>query len=74
MFSYFDLPDSFSTVRWVTGPVSCFARTNSFSAIPRASGPVFIFCTPEHIFGGTEGVGSTFHVLISRTRFRRYGG
>jgi hypothetical protein len=38
------------------------------------SGPVFVFCTPEVIFEGTEGVGSHFHVLRSRTHFRRYRG
>jgi hypothetical protein len=44
---------------------SCFALPNSFSAIPRSSGVVFMFCAPELIFGGTEGVGSSFHVLRS---------
>jgi hypothetical protein len=53
---------------------SCFGRPNSFSAIPRASGPVFKFCTPGFVFGGTEGVESLFHVLRSRTPFRRYRG
>jgi hypothetical protein len=55
-------------------PFSCIARPYSFSAVPRGSGPVFIFCTPRLNFGGTEGVVSRFHVLRSRTRFRRYGG
>jgi hypothetical protein len=27
-------------------PFSCFTLTDSFSAIPRVSGPVFMFCTP----------------------------
>jgi hypothetical protein len=53
-------------------PLPCFALPDSFSAVPRASGPVFKFCSPEHVFGGIEGVGSLFHVLLSRTRFRRY--
>jgi hypothetical protein len=53
---------------------SCFARPNSFSAVPRVSGPVFIFCAPGLVFGGTEGVVSRFHVLCSRTRFRRFRG
>jgi hypothetical protein len=26
-----------------------------------------MFCAPEHIFGGTEGIGSRFHVLRSRS-------
>jgi hypothetical protein len=55
-------------------PFSCFAVPNMFSALSRASGPVFIFCAPEHIFGGTEGVGSRFHVLCAWSRVRRYRG
>jgi hypothetical protein len=51
---------------------SCFALPNSFSAVPRASGTVFMFCAPGLIFGDTEGVRSDFHVLRFRTRFRRY--
>jgi hypothetical protein len=43
-------------------PFSCFALPDSFSAVPRASGPVFMFCVPGLIFGGTEGVGSRFDV------------
>jgi hypothetical protein len=53
---------------------SCFAFPNSFLVVPRASGPVCVFCAPGHIFDGTEGVGSRFHVLLSRTHFRRYRG
>jgi hypothetical protein len=53
---------------------SCFACPDSFSAVPRASGPVFMFCAPELIFAGTEDVGSRFHVLRARTLFRRYRG
>jgi hypothetical protein len=44
-------------------PFSCFAISDSFSAVPRASGPVFIFCAPGLIFGVNEGVGSRFLVL-----------
>jgi hypothetical protein len=51
--------------------ISCFALAASFSAVPRASVPVFIFCAPGLFFGGTEGVGSRFHVFRSQTRFRR---
>jgi hypothetical protein len=54
--------------------ISCFALRDSFLAVPGASGPVFIFCVPDLIFDGTEGVGSRFHILRSRTRFRRYRG
>jgi hypothetical protein len=31
-------------------------------------------CTPRLIFDGIEGVGSRFHILRSRTRFRPYRG
>jgi hypothetical protein len=55
-------------------PFSCFVLLDSFSAVPRASGPVFMFCAPRLVFGGTEGVGSRFHVLRSRTHFRWYRG
>jgi hypothetical protein len=40
--------------------------------VPRASGPIFMFCGFGIIFGGTEGVMSRFQVLRVRTRFRRY--
>jgi hypothetical protein len=55
-------------------PFTCFALPDMFSAVPRASSPVFMFCAPELIFGGTEGVGSRFHVLLSRTHFLRHRG
>jgi hypothetical protein len=55
-------------------PFSCFALPDTFSAVPSASGPVFMFCAPGPIFGDTEGVGSRFHVLRSLTRFRQYQG
>jgi hypothetical protein len=41
-------------------PFSSFARTDSFSAVPRASAPVFMFCAPGHDFDGTEGVSYRF--------------
>jgi hypothetical protein len=55
-------------------PFSCFMRPNSFSTVSTTSGPVFMFCTPRHIFDGAKGVGSNFRVLRSRTRFRRFRG
>jgi hypothetical protein len=55
-------------------PFSCFLLPDIFSAVPSAAGPVFMFCVPGLIFGGTKGVGSRFLVLRSRTRFQRYGG
>jgi hypothetical protein len=53
---------------------SCFALPDSFLTVPRATCPVLMFCAPRLVFDGTEGVGSHFHVLRSRTRFRRYRG
>jgi hypothetical protein len=53
---------------------SCFARPEPFSAVPSASGPDFMFCTPRLVFGGVECVRSHFHVLRARTNFRRYRG
>jgi hypothetical protein len=55
-------------------PFSCVALPVSFSAVPTASGLVFMICTPGLGFGGTEGVRFCFHVLRSRTHFRRYRG
>jgi hypothetical protein len=37
-------------------PFSCFACPHSLSAVQRTSCPVFMFCAPELIFGGTESV------------------
>jgi hypothetical protein len=54
-------------------PFFCFALPESFSAVPGASDPVFMFGAPGLIFGGTEGVRSRFHVFRSRTRFGRCG-
>jgi hypothetical protein len=55
-------------------PFSCFARPDSFSAVPRVSDPILMFCTPGLVFGCTEGVRSRFHVLRARTGFRPYRG
>jgi hypothetical protein len=55
-------------------PFSCFAHPDPFSAISRASSPVFMFSALEFIFGGNDGVRSRFHVLRSRTHFRWCGG
>jgi hypothetical protein len=63
--------------RWFRGrgvPFSCFMSPYLFSMVPRASGPVLLFCAPEQVFGGIDDVRSRFHVLRSRTRFRRYRG
>jgi hypothetical protein len=63
-----------SSVRRASGSFSCFALPDSFSAVPKASGPFFMFCALGLIFNCTRGVGSRFHVLLSRTLFRLYRG
>jgi hypothetical protein len=55
-------------------PFSCFKRPDSFSAVTRASVPVFMFCASGLIFGGTEGIVSRINVLGARTHFRRLRG
>jgi hypothetical protein len=75
--SHFLVLRSRARFRWYRGcrvSFSCFALPDSFSTVPRASGPVFMFCVPMLIFGGNEGVGSRFHVLRTLTSFRRYRG
>jgi hypothetical protein len=62
----------FQRIRGRRVPFSCFALRDTISAVPSASGPVFIFCVPGLILGDTEGVKSRFHVLPPRTRFRQY--
>jgi hypothetical protein len=51
-------------------PFSCFALLESFPAVPRVSGPDLMFCTPGLVSRRNEGIGSRFHVLRARTRFR----
>jgi hypothetical protein len=55
-------------------PFSCCALQDTFSTVPRVSAPVFMLCAPGQIFSGTEGVRFRFHVLHTRTHFRRYLG
>jgi hypothetical protein len=64
----------FRRYRGRRNPFSCFARTETFLAVPRASSPIFIFCALGLIFCGTYGVGYHFHVLRAWTQFRRYRG
>jgi hypothetical protein len=73
-FSCFALPTRF---RWYRGrlvPFSYFAYPDSFSAVSRASGPVFLFCPLRSVFGSSGGFGSRFNVLHPLTRFQRYRG
>jgi hypothetical protein len=65
---------SFCRYRGRRVPFSCFALPDTFSAVRRASGPIFMFCTPELIFGGIESIGSRFHLLRCQTRFSWYCG
>jgi hypothetical protein len=60
--------------RGCSTPFSYFARPDSFSSVPRVLGSVFMFCAAGVGFRVIEGVGSRFHVLRARTRFRRYRG
>jgi hypothetical protein len=56
----------FGRYRGLQVQFSCFALPDSFSAVPRASGSIFMFCAPEPVLGDTVGVGSPFHVLCSQ--------
>jgi hypothetical protein len=51
---------------------SCYALLDSFWAVTRAPGPFLIFCALIVVFSGNESVESNFHVLRSRSHFRRY--
>jgi hypothetical protein len=42
--------------------------------IPRALGPIFMFCAPELVFNGTEVAGSGFNVFRYWTHFLWYRG
>jgi hypothetical protein len=71
-FHVFRSQNRFGRYRGCRVPFSYFALPDSFWALPRASDPVFLFCPYGHFFDEVEGVGSHFHVLRYRTRFRRY--
>jgi hypothetical protein len=45
------------------GSFSSFALQDTFLTVPRASGPVFMFCAPRLIFESIEAVGARFHVF-----------
>jgi hypothetical protein len=55
-------------------PLSCFAGSDSFLAVPRASGPVFMFSAFRLVIAVAEGIRSHFNVLRVWTHFLRYGG
>jgi hypothetical protein len=65
---------SFRPYRGRRVPLSCFDLPDSFGAVPTASGSVFMFCTFGLVLGDTEGVGSSFHVLRSKTLLGLYRG
>jgi hypothetical protein len=44
--------------RWV--PFSCFALSDSFLAVPKASGAVLMYCRSGLVFGGTDASGPDF--------------
>jgi hypothetical protein len=70
-FHVFRARSHFQRYRGRGVPFSFFPLPDSFSVIPSASVPVFMFCTPILVFGGTEEVGTRFHVFRARTHFRR---
>jgi hypothetical protein len=72
LFHVFHSRTRFRRYRGCQVPFSCFGLPDSFSAVPRALGHVFMLCEHRLVFDGTEGVGSRFHVLRSRTHFQRY--
>jgi hypothetical protein len=74
LFSCFALPDSFLAVPKALCPVSIFCAPGLVLGGTEGVIPIFLFCPPRLVFGGTEGVKSRFHVLCSRTRFRRCRG
>jgi hypothetical protein len=53
---------------------ACFTLSDLFATVQSASGPIFLFCATRLVFGSIEGVESSFHVLQSRTHFRRFLG
>jgi hypothetical protein len=55
-------------------PVFMFYDPDSFSVVPKASGPVFLICAPGLNFSDSEGVGSRYLALCARTHFQRYRG
>jgi hypothetical protein len=74
LFAFFALPDSFCAVPMAPGPVFMSCAPGPVLGCSRASSPVFMFCALGRISGSTEGVESCFHVLRSRTHFRRCRG
>jgi hypothetical protein len=67
-------PTHFRRNRGRPVPFTCFALPDPFWAVSWASGPIFFLCAPGPVSGGTEGVGSRFHVLLSRAHFGLYRG
>jgi hypothetical protein len=63
---------NFRRYRWRWIQFSCFGLPYPFWTVLRASGPVFMFCILGLVFGRSEGAGSSFHFLHSRTHFRCY--
>jgi hypothetical protein len=55
-------------------PFSCFAIPDSFSVVPRASRPVFMFSASSIFSAVPRESGPVLMFFRSRTRFRRYRG
>jgi hypothetical protein len=62
LISCFAISEMFSAMPSASGHVFMFSTPRMISAITRAKGPVFMFCVSGLVFGGTESVGSRFHV------------
>jgi hypothetical protein len=58
-------PTRFRRYRGRQVSFSCFERPESFSAVPRASRPILMFCAPEHVFDSTEGVAFRFFLFCT---------
>jgi hypothetical protein len=54
----------FGRYRGRRDPFLYFAFPESFLTVPRASGPVFMFCAPGLVLGGTEGGGFRFMFFV----------
>jgi hypothetical protein len=55
----------FRRYRGRRGSFLCFPLPDSFWAVPRPPGPVFMFCALEFVSGGTEDLRSRWHILRS---------
>jgi hypothetical protein len=67
-----DVNSTFSAVLRASDPLFMVCTHRLVLAVLKALGPLFLFYAPGLIFSDTKGAEPTFHVLGSRTLFRRY--